>query len=148
MTIHSADTDVNENVLSALLDRLVPAVGGLPAAGKMGLAPDVIRLAGRQDRFWGLFCGAMESFISQNPSFAELDGDEQDRAIVFFETDSPAHFGVLRDISYIVYYKDPAVHERIGWESRPPQPDGNVMVPWNESVLENIRKREPFWRRV
>ena len=148
MTIHSTDTDVNEKVLSALLDRLVPAVGGLPAAGKMGLAPDVIRLARRQDRFWGLFCGAMESFISQNPSFVELDGDGQDRAIASFEMESPAHFGVLRDISYIVYYKDPAVHERIGWESRPPQPDGNVMAPWDESVLENIRKREPFWRRV
>ena len=148
MTVRSMDTGVDEKVLSALLDRLIPAVGELPAAGKMGLAPDVVRLAGRQDRFWGLFHGAMEAFALQNPSFVALDGDEQDQAIVSFETDSPSHFTVLRDISYIVYYMDPAVHERIGWESRPPQPDGNVMVPWDESVLKNIRKRAPFWRRV
>ncbi len=148
MTIRPTDTDVNEDVLSAMLDRLIPAVDGLPPAGQMGLAPDVILLAGRQDRFWGLFSGAMESFVLQNPSFVALDGDEQDRAIRSFEEESPRHFGVVLDISYIVYYKQPAVHERIGWDSPPPQPDGNVMAPWDESVLENIRKRAPFWRRV
>ena len=148
MTVHLTDTDVNEDVLSAMLDRLIPAVDGLPPAGQMGLAPDVIRLAGRQKRFWGLFSGAMKSFVLQNPSFVALDDDEQDEAIRSFEADSPVHFGVLLDISYIVYYKDPAVHERIGWDGRPPQPDGNVMTPWDESVLENIRKRAPFWRAV
>ena len=90
----------------------------------------------------------MESFVLQHPSFVTLGGNEQDRAIGSFETDSPRRFGVLFDISYIVYYKQPAVHERIGWDGRPPQPDGNVMVPRDESVLENIRKREPFCRRV
>ncbi len=145
---HSTNTEVNEEVLSAILDRLIPAIDDLPSAGQMGPTPEVVRLAGRQDRFRGLFSGAVESFDSQNPSFAALTGDEQDRAIRSFETDSPELFGVLRDICYIVYYKDPAVHERIGWESRPPQPDGNVMEPWDESVLENMRKREPFWRKV
>jgi hypothetical protein len=141
-------SDVDETVLAAMLDRLIPAVNGLPAAGKMGLAPEVIRMAGGQPRFWDMFTGAMKSFVSQNPSFIGLDGDEQDTAISTFEADSPRKFSVLLNISYIVYYKDTSVHERIGWESRPPQPDGNVMEPWDESVLGNIRKREPFWRRV
>ena len=139
---------VDETVLAAMLDRLIPAVDGLPAAGKMGLAPELIRMAGGQPRFWDMFAGAMESFVSQNPSFIDLDGDEQDAAIRTFEADSPRQFSVLLNISYIVYYKDSSVHERIGWESRPPQPDGNVMEPWDESVLGNIRKRAPFWRRV
>ena len=38
MTVRSMDTGVDEKVLAALLDRLIPAVGELPAAGKMGLA--------------------------------------------------------------------------------------------------------------
>lgn len=143
---HSAGVD--ETLLSALLDRLIPAVDNLLPAGQMGIAPEVIRLAGQQDRFWGLFSDAVESFASKNPSFIALGGAEQDMAIRSFETDNPVHFGVLLDISYIVYYKEPAVHERIGWESRPPQPDGNVMTPWDESVLEKTRKRAPFWRKV
>ncbi len=139
---------IDEDVLSAILDRLIPAIDDLPPAGRMGLTPEIVRLAGRQDRFWGLFTGAMESFISQNPSFVGLDGDEQDQAIRSFEAGSPELFGALLNISYIVYYKDSRVHGRIGWDGKPPQPDGNELEPWDESVLENIRKREPFWRRV
>jgi hypothetical protein len=90
----------------------------------------------------------MDSFVSTNPSFVGLSGDEQDTAIRSFETDNPSQFGVLLDISYIVYYKNPDVHARIGWESRPPQPEGNVMTPWDESVLEKIRQRAPFWRKA
>ena len=148
MTIHPTGTDVNEEVLSAILDRLIPAVDNLPPAGQMGLAQDVVQLAGQQARFWGLFSTAMASFGSQNPSCVGLDGKEQDRAIRAFEAGNPRQFGVIRDSSYIVYYMDSGVHRRIGWDSRPPQPDGNSMEPWDDSVLENIRKREPFWRRV
>ena len=148
MTSHPIDNDVNEDVLSAMLDRLIPTVDDLLPAGQMGLATDVIRLAGRQDRFWGLFSRAMEAFVSQNPSYVVLDDDEQDRALRLFEADSPGYFRVLLDIAYIVYYKDSAVNQRIGWEGRPPQPDGHVMAPWDESVLEKIRKRTPFWRAV
>lgn len=148
MTGQSTANDVNEGVLAAILDRLIPAVGDLPSAGQMGLASEVIRLAGQQDRFRGLFVGAMQAFELHNPAFVAMGGDEQDQAISSFEADSPRQFGVLRDIGYIVYYRETAVHKRIGWESRPPQPEGNVMTPWDESVLENIRNRTPFWRKV
>ena len=144
----SRGTDVDEAVLLALLDRLLPAVEDLLPAGQMGMANEVIQLAGKQNRFRGLFSKAMDSFVSTNPSFVGLSGDEQDTAIRSFETDNPSQFGVLLDISYIVYYKNPDVHARIGWESRPPQPEGNVMIPWDESVLEKIRQRAPFWRKV
>ena len=144
----SRGATVDESVLSALLDRLIPTVDDLPAAGQMGMATEVIRLAGQQKRFWGLFSEALESFDSKNPSFIALGDEEQDLAIGAFEADSPVQFGVLLDISYIVYYKNADVHARIGWDSRPPQPEGNVMTPWDESVLETTRQRAPFWRKV
>ena len=148
MTTNGAKTQIDENVLAAILDRLVPTIEDLPPAGQMGLTPEVVRLAGKQDRFWGLFAGAMESFTAKNPSFVALDGEAQDRAIRSFESGSPEFFGALLSICYIVYYKDPRVHGRLGWDGKPPQPDGQEMEPWDDSVLENIRKREPFWRRV
>ena len=57
-------------------------------------------------------------------------------------------FNTIRTIVYIVYYKDPRVHTRIGGDGRGPQPQGYEMDPWDESVLVNARKREPFWRKV
>ena len=148
MTSNNVNTKINEDVLVAILDRLIPAVDNLPSAGQMGLVPEVIRLAGQQDRFWGMFVQAMESFTEQNSGFTTLDGNRQDQAIKAFEASSPALFKVLLTISYIVYYKDSRVHDRIGWDGKPPQPDGQEMEPWDESALENIRKRKPFWRKV
>ncbi len=148
MNSRTYSAEIDESLLNVLLDRLLPAVGALPAAGQMGLAPEVIRLAGQQDRFWGLFTSAMQLFESAAPGFTKMEDGGQDRAIESFETENRYLFGVIVDIAYIVYYKDPRVHERIGWDGRLPQPDGNVMTPWDESVLDNARKREPFWRKV
>ena len=148
MTTDASISNVNTELLEAVLDRLIPAIDDLPSAGRMGLTDEIVRLAAQQARFNRLFRGAMHSLDAAAPSFAKSVGDEQDAVIRAFESGSPELFRALLNICYIVYYKDPRVHKRIGWDSRPPQPEGNEMDPWDESVLDNIKKREPFWRRV
>lgn len=148
MIINTENIQVDEVMLAAILDRLIPAVDDLPPAGQMGLTGEIIRLAGQQARFYNIFIEAMELFRAQNPSFTSLNGEHQDDAIRAFEAEAPRLFSTLLSITYIVYYKDARVHERIGWDSRPPQPDGNEMEPWHDSVLDTVRKREPFWRKV
>ncbi len=148
MTLNTSDTEVNEDLLAALLDRLIPAVGELPPAGQMGLVPEIVRLSGRHDLFHSEFANFMISFSASCPEFESLSGNAQDEAIRAFESGSPELFSTLLTISYIVYYKDERVHRRIGWSGRPPQPDGNEMELWDESILENVRNREPFWRQV
>ncbi|NQW19346.1 MAG: hypothetical protein HQ477_01290 [Chloroflexi bacterium] len=142
------NTDIDEQLLEAILNRLLPAIGEVPAAGQMKLVPEIIRLSGRQARFQNQFSNALRVFKSTNLEFRSTTVDEQDDAIKAFEAEHPELFGSLLTISYIVYYKDSRVHKRIGWSGRTPQPDGNEMEPWDESVLENVRKREPFWRQV
>ena len=65
-----------------------------------------------------------------------------------FESSDPELFELLLEIVYTAYYSDTRVHERIGWKSGALQPDGHSMPPWDESVLDIVRKREPFWTRV
>jgi len=148
MTTNAQRSSVDDELLIAILDRLIPAVDDLPSAGQMGLTSEIVRLAARQTRFNNVFENAIDSFSSENPKFTSSNGDQQDDAIRSFESVSPELFGALLSIAYIVYYKDSRVHARIGWEGRTPQPDGNDMEPWDESVLETVRKRKPFWRSV
>ena len=148
MATDAQRSSVDEELLDAILDRLIPAVDDLPSAGQMGLTAEIIRLAAQQDRFKGVFENAIEAFGTASPTFTSSNGDQQDDAIRTFESASPELFDALLSIAYIVYYKDSRVHARIGWEGRTPQPDGNVMEPWDESVLETVRKRKPFWRSV
>jgi hypothetical protein len=148
MGINNSDFLAVKPVLSAILDRLIPAIDDLPSAGQMELEEEIFRLVVQQKRFYDQFTGALGSFSDANPTFGNDDSELQDQALKSFETARPEAFGVIRDISYIAYYKNPSVHQRLGWNSISPQPEGNVMAPWDESVLENIRRREPFWRKV
>ncbi len=148
MANDSSKFQIDEELLASILDRLIPAVDELPSAGQMGLTDEIVRLSGQQALFQSVFANAMQSFGEQNPSFDSLVSEEQDEAIRAFESESPDLFSALLTICYIVYYKDARVHKRIGWDGRSPQPDGNEMEPWDESVLDNMRKREPFWRKV
>ena len=69
-------------------------------------------------------------------------------AIRVIERNISDHFGTFLEIVYLVYYSQPAVHRRNGWVGRPPQPEGFDLSPFDESILETVRKREPFWRKV
>ena len=130
------------------MDRMIPAVGDLPSAGQMGLTAEIVQLAAQQKRFEDLFNSAMEAFEINSPDFLTSMTSIQDENLRTFESNNPDLFNTIRTIVYIVYYKDPKVHARIGWDGRAPQPKGNQMDPWDESVLVNARKREPFWRKV
>ena len=135
------------------MDRLIPAVDDLPAAGQMGLGPEVERIAGEVPRY----ANALESVLGAlatdllsraTGGFRALSPDDQDDAIRVIERNIPNGFGTFLEIVYLAYYLQPAVHRRIGWVGRPPQPEGFELPPFDESILETVRKREPFWRRV
>lgn len=141
-------TNVDQALLSAILDRLIPAVGDVPAAGHMGLTEEIVRLSGQQERFQGLFQTAISVFAKFSPDFTSLSEAQQDDVIRKYEAANSELFASILTISYIVYYKDERVHKRLGWSGKTPQPDGNEMEPWDESVLDKMRTREPFWRQV
>ena len=44
------------------------------------------------------------------------------------------------------YYSHPAVIAAFGWRIEPPQPMGHVLEPFDETLLEQVKARKPFWR--
>ena len=137
-----------EKLLEAIMDRMIPAIEDLPSAGQMGLTAEIIHLATKQKRFEDLFNSATEAFESSSPNFLTSSASVQDENLKTFESNDTDLFNTMRTIVYIVYYKDPRVHTRIGWDGHAPQPQGYEMDPWDASVLVNAGKREPFWRKV
>jgi len=134
-------------VLSAALDRLIPAVDDLPGAGAMGLADEVTSRCKADDRFWNAHTTVVER-LSAVDGFLNLAGSEQDEVIAATEKAVPDEFGLWLDVVYTIYYMQPSVHQHLGWHGQPPQPGGNFMPPWDPSVLDVIKQREPFWRKV
>jgi hypothetical protein len=138
----SADT---QHALTALLDRLIPAVGELPAAGAMGIASDLEAIAAAH----GAHANALAHCLAAvAPNFTRLDDAAKDAAIRAVESAQPDDFGILLRAVYIAYYSHPEVHKRIGWRTGPLQPAGFALAPFEESVLATVRQRAPFWRKA
>ncbi len=145
--------DSRRVILRAVMDRLIPAVDDLPPAGEMGLADQVRKIADSVPRYDAALSTVLDAF-ALDPSarvaggFRALDGETQDNAIRVIENSLPAQFSVLLEIVYLAYYSSPDVHQRIGWAGRPPQPEGFELPPFDESILEKVRKRKPLWRKT
>ncbi|MBT5320580.1 MAG: hypothetical protein HOL45_11820, partial [Chloroflexi bacterium] len=120
MTLNS-DT----SLLSAALDRVIPPVDDLPGAGGMGLAGEVVKRCEADSRFNAALTTVIGALPSPN-DFTALDDEGQDGALRTVESSDPDAFGLWLDVVYAIYYMQPAVHRRLSWHGRTPQPEGNV----------------------
>ncbi len=90
---------------------------------------------------------ALQRVLSQlPPGFSR--GDEV--ALQGVETQAAAAFERVVGLAYLAYYTDPHVRsviERLtGYAARPPQPLGYALPPFDEALLDQQRRRAPFWR--
>lgn len=154
-----ADTDLKvlspeqHALLTAVLDRVVPARPELPGAGGLGVARSIdATLAATPElrrRFLnGLVHIQLAAARMQQADFTDLPGDTQDEVLRQVEREHPRFFAALVEHTYRGYYVLPQVHAVIGWDSRPPQPLGHTLPPFDPALLEKQRQRAPFWRKV
>lgn len=146
-------TDAGRTTLKAIMDRLIPAVDDLPGAGSMGLAQEAERIAGMIPRLQEsavkvLGAVSLDMRSHARGGFQALTPESQDESIREVESTMPADFANFLEMVYLAYYSDSRVHRRIGWHGRPPQPEGYQMAGFDEAILENVRRRQPFWRRA
>ena len=156
-------TDAQRELLTQVLDRIVPADGGLPGAGELGVAEFVESTAGsapEQDRHSreggnpsatrqlvdGLKLIEVTCGRHGSEAFGVLDAAARDRVLRTVESESPAFFDELVRLTYVGYYSQPRVAAALGLEARPPQPLGFDMRQTDLSLLDNVRKRGPVYR--
>mgnify|MGYP001177384245 CR=1 FL=1 len=136
--------------LTALLDTLLPGDGGdWPAAGAHGLAVHAARLA--DDMLGG--AEAMAGVLDALPKgFVDLPQLRREEFLHEIEAQDAARFDAVITAAYNAYYTDPAIRDIIerltGYPNRPPQPEGYVLDPFDESLLDAVKARGPIWRLV
>jgi hypothetical protein len=146
-------TNSDRRNMKVVMDRLVPPVDDLPGAGSMGLLDEVERMAEEHDRYRVslvrfLDALSMDMSVEAEGGFLALEGEQQDEALKEIESSIAKEFANVLEVVYLAYYSRPEVHRRIGWRSGPLQPLGFTLPPFDESILDTVRKREPFWRQA
>ena len=141
------------DLLTSVLDRIVPADGGLPGAGQLGVAAYVDATVARSPGLKKLFAGGLAELSiraeSVGPSgFAALADDRKDVMLSELEAAAPEFFEALVRHTYNGYYMDPEVIALLGLEVRPPQPKGYMVEPGDLSGLERVKRRGQVHREV
>jgi hypothetical protein len=141
----------DSNTLTAVLDTLIPpsADGRLPGAGELGLA-DAIGEALGDSELLSQSLEALDESARQAGAacFAELGLDPRSECLRESAESNPALLPGLIFHTYSNYYRNPRVLEALGLEARPPFPLGYTLEAGDPTLLDPVRRRDPFYRKV
>ncbi|MFB3119241.1 MAG: gluconate 2-dehydrogenase subunit 3 family protein [Stenotrophomonas maltophilia] len=145
-------TDDQRDLLSSVLNRLIPPEGELPGAGDLGLVTfleGAVQGEAHSNRLFneGLTQIAIAATIREPSGFEALNDDGKDAALKEVEASHPEFFGELVRQTYNGYYTNPSIFQLIGYSERPPRCTSGNLELLDESLLEQQRQRAPFWRR-
>ena len=137
--------------LIKVMDLLIPAVDNLPGAGSMGLIIELEKLCKKYEVIYFsikriINAIELDPISRANGSFLFTDKENQIEIIETIELNLSEDFSIFLNGIYSIYYMDKNVKKRIDWEYNSIQPQGFEIKPWNESILDEIKKRKPFWK--
>jgi len=137
----------------AVVERIIPAEGTLPAGGRVGAVEAIERELGtapvERRRFLdGLAAVGITAWQTGDAEFIALDAAVQIQVLQAVEAAHPEFFAFLVNRTYRAYYTHPAVLAALGADLQPPQPGGHTLLPFDPSLLAKARERGPIYRRI
>ena len=146
-------TEFQTVLLAEVINRIIPAEDGFPGAGDLGLTSNIDVAVANSPLLKKLFVEGLaqieiEAHKADGKEFKDLSSQDKDQLLRGIERERPEFFQILVQQTYNAYYTNPTVYPLIGYEGYPPQPNGYPMKPFDESLLDNVRKRAPFYKQV
>ena len=136
--------------LSAVVDTLLPGDRGvppLPTGTAAGVATRLEQLAAGRDRaLRDVVLQAIASAARGEEAFVRADDAGRIASIQRVEVEMPGPFRALVALVLSDYYETEIVLLAMGWRAEPPQPQGHVLPPFDEALVQPVRGRGRMWR--
>jgi len=135
-------------LLAVLMEMMIPASDEFPSAADPKIfARALERLSGNQ-AVVAAGLAAIEDLAKakRGVAFAELDGPERIDLIDELKVTEPLFTQILQAQVISGYYQDDRVLQALGLPTRSPHPGGYDIGATDWSLLDPVRKREPFYR--
>ena len=144
-------TEAQRELMVSVLERIIPRDGERPRAGEAGVAVHIDGFVGGSPQLKrqfaeGLTAIDVASRTLRSSDFAELSTQDKDTVLHRVESERPDFFEALVKNTYGGYYSNPKVLRQLGLEATPPQPRGYQLEPFDQAMLENVRKRGKVYR--
>lgn len=139
--------------LIALLDEIMPASDGMPAASEVGTLPYFELLAASEPKLARTVNESLSTVGAlatrrYRKRLAGLPRDRRRETVAVFAESSPDLFGTLRTCVYEGYYLQPRVWRLLGYEPYPTNGPGPSMAPFDPAMLGRVRSMRRLWREV
>jgi hypothetical protein len=132
--------------LRAFLNLIIPARADLPAAGDLGLGPEIVAAASAGGDAEALGAGLDEvqraAAAHGAGGLAALDPAAARAVIETVSASRPMFMFTVCRYLYLAYYQDPRVLVALGEPARPPFPDGFELEPMSPDLLALLESRK------
>ena len=88
------------------------------------------------------------SLQNSNSGFSDISKDERIDILRNLEQTEPELFKVLKDFTYESYYTNETVYELIKYEPHPTGTLGPEMEPFDERLLDRVKKMPPMYTKI
>ena len=142
----SAATVLSRNerrTLKAVIDRIVPADGRMPAASAVDGVPYIEAVIARDAEIRKLVSAALRGV---GAGFAEDVAAGQVAALEKLERSDRAAFGAIRDLSYEAYYTSPQVWRLLGYNFRRGAKRTAGLETFDDEQLGRVRRMPRLYR--
>tara|TARA_B110000438_G_scaffold51867_1_gene52174 strand:- start:2205 stop:2651 length:447 start_codon:yes stop_codon:yes gene_type:complete len=140
------------NILYDFFDLIIPSNEKMPPASEIISEEEVLKLLSTTDKYdKGL--SNLVSFIRKEPTARVMGGpivlNEKQRSdiLALMESIIPDDFSTLIETVYLLYYSKSEIHEKINWNTEE-ESEENKMKSFDPSILKNVSKKTPFWKKV
>ena len=137
-------------LLTAILDRLIPATSTMPGAGQVGASDYLDGIVGGSPGLARTFSEGLRSVethaASRGATFLAMSDEQRDEILRDIEANESVFFDTLLMHTFNGYYSNPRVVAALGLEPRPPQPRGHVVEYGDFSSLEAVQSRGQAYR--
>jgi hypothetical protein len=144
-------TEAQQGLLTAALNRIIPAEGKMPGAGDLRIMEFVEEVAAPDPKLRRLVNDGLAQIVivaarQSGQEFPELGKDVQNGVLREVQARQPEFFEFLLRQCYNGYYTNPQIQDLIGYQR--PAPGEYEYKPFDESLLEPQKQRAPFWTQV
>jgi hypothetical protein len=134
--------------LRAFAATMIPASThyGVPGADDEAIFADILKSLGRDRADVGRALARLAAL--SGGAFADLAPDRRLDVANSFRAEGGVPLAAITRVILLCYYRDDRVMQSLGQEPRPPFPKGHTVEQGDWSLLDPVKARQPFYRRV
>ena len=135
--------------LRAFAGMMIPpsAQYAVPGADDPAIFADILKNLGRDGDDVAAALQRLKALAGDRP-FADLPPDRRRIVGETFRGEGGPPLAAITRVILLCYYRDDRVMRSLGQEPRPPFPRGHAVEQGDWSLLDPVKNRPPFWRRV